>query len=1295
MKKITLWLFALFASLQMNAQVNAYSFSQTSGTYTEITGGTVLGTGTVDDTSYPAIPIGFNFIFGGTSYTDISINANGMIALGTTISYSYTPLSDGFSSNNAIAALGDDLQGNAAGELSYLLTGSAPNQVLTVQWKNYRAYNTTGDNYNFQVKLYETTNNIDVVYGAFTKNATAQTNQVGLRGASTAVFNNRSTATNWSATTTGALNTDTCTLNTTIIPASGLTFTWAPPSCAAPGGLNATSITSTSATIGWNAAIPAPTGYEYVVSTLNTTPAGSGTATTNLTESIGSLLPQTTYYVFVRSNCGGSFSSWNSFSFMTACAPITTYPSLEPFATFLPNQCWSQGIDGDLTSGPASTGTTGNWYVDGLGNVGTTGAVNYNLYLSGGNDWVISPQYAIPTTGYELKLIAAITNYGATTSPTNWDAGDTVEILVSTTGMTNWIPLYTYDVSNYSSVLPAGSLNVLDLDAYSGQTVRFAIRAFEGAAGRDIDFSFDDFEVRLSPTCPDLTGLTVGNITATTADFSWSDLSGSGAVGYEYAITTSATPPASGTATALTYYSGSSFMPQTLYYLHVRASCAASIFGNWSTISFTTNCSTVTSFVQNFDAVTTPAFPTCWTKVGPDGTTNTQTGSANSAPNTMYFASFSTTSLAVVSMQPVSNLGAGTNRIKFDMRANFTVGGVVEFGYLTDPLDANTFVSLTTFTASSLTYNTYQYSPVAGVYSDYPAFRHTGNPGNSVLIDNVIWELLPSCPDQTGLTVSNVTSSGADTSWDAIAAGVEYAVTTSATPPASGTATTATFFQPTGLMPQTTYYLHVRTDCGAGNYGIWVTVPFTTACTALTTLPWTENFDSLTTGNDIFPTCWNYSNATSNWSISTAPTAYSGANSLRRTWSTDGWAFTPMFTLTGGTSYTFSYFVRTNDTTVGYDVTVGVGNSQNSASMSTTLSSVVGYQGPSWTLVTIEYTPTISGDYSFGLHVVAPFAPNGINFDDFKLEETPACPAPISTASNITDVSADLSWAAVPSATLGYEYVLDTFATDPAVSGASTLALAYAATGLTQSTTYYFHIRSVCSVGTYSTWSTVSFTTLATPPVNDDCATAIAVTSIPYTNTQDATAASQSAFVTACADTMNDGVWYTVVGNGYDIIVDINAVVGWDPQVDVYTGTCGAFNCVGSADVGGTSGSESITIPASILGTTYYINVGHYSGFTNSPEGPFTINISSPLTAIGFDKSNFVAYPNPVKDVLNLSYNSVINNVRVVNLLGQEVLNVKSNTNDVQVNMASLNAGAYIVTVSVENTVHSIKVIKQ
>ena len=215
------------AQAGIEAVSTGYAWSQTTATYTEITGGTQLTT-SCDDTSYSAQTIPFTFTFNGTDYTQFSLNCNGFIAMGASVSNSYTPISSGVS-NNVIVALGGDQQTNTTNsEIRYETLGTTPNQVLVIQWKNFRSYAATGDLYNYQIQLYETSNVVEVVYGPFTKNATNRTSQVGLRGSANTDFNNRSGTGDWTASTAGATNTATMALTTAFAPPSGLTWTWTP-----------------------------------------------------------------------------------------------------------------------------------------------------------------------------------------------------------------------------------------------------------------------------------------------------------------------------------------------------------------------------------------------------------------------------------------------------------------------------------------------------------------------------------------------------------------------------------------------------------------------------------------------------------------------------------------------------------------------------------------------------------------------------------------------------------------------------------------------------------------------------------------------------------------------------------------------------------------------------------------------------------------------------------------------------------------------------------------------------------
>ena len=82
------------------------------------------------------------------------------------------------------------------------------------------------------------------------------------------------------------------------------------------------------------------------------------------------------------------------------------------------------------------------------------------------------------------------------------------------------------------------------------------------------------------------------------------------------------------------------------------------------------------------------------------------------------------------------------------------------------------------------------------------------------------------------------------------------------------------------------------------------------------------------------------------------------------------------------------------------------------------------------------------------------------------------------------------------------------------------------------------------------------------------------------------------------------------------------------------------------------------------------------------------------LKVAGFDSKAFSFYPNPVRDNLNLNYSKEITSVKVMNVMGQVVLQKSINATTTQIEMSSIPAGTYFVEVKSLNDFKIIKVIK-
>ncbi|MBA3985108.1 MAG: T9SS type A sorting domain-containing protein [Flavobacteriales bacterium] len=91
---------------------------------------------------------------------------------------------------------------------------------------------------------------------------------------------------------------------------------------------------------------------------------------------------------------------------------------------------------------------------------------------------------------------------------------------------------------------------------------------------------------------------------------------------------------------------------------------------------------------------------------------------------------------------------------------------------------------------------------------------------------------------------------------------------------------------------------------------------------------------------------------------------------------------------------------------------------------------------------------------------------------------------------------------------------------------------------------------------------------------------------------------------------------------------------------------------------------------------------------------PFAVTVTITLGLNDFDTLNFSYYPNPTSGIITLKYAKVISEIRVVNLLGQQVYTQNVNSVEVKVDLSALPDAVYLVQVVSEGTIKTIKVLK-
>jgi hypothetical protein len=150
----------------------------------------------------------------------------------------------------------------------------------------------------------------------------------------------------------------------------------------------------------------------------------------------------------------------------------------------------------------------------------------------------------------------------------------------------------------------------------------------------------------------------------------------------------------------------------------------------------------------------------------------------------------------------------------------------------------------------------------------------------------------------------------------------------------------------------------------------------------------------------------------------------------------------------------------------------------------------------------------------------------------------------------------------------------------------------------------------------------------------------------------------------------------------YEITTTITASTGEDGQQATQTL---------EVPVGAVVGQTRMRVKK-LFGTTGYLDPCLGAFYGQAEE--YTLDVGT-VSNTSFDSTDFTFYPNPVNDILSISTASTVDNLKVYNMLGQMVVETAPKVSNPQVDMNELQSGVYLVTLEVEGSLQTFRVIKQ
>ena len=428
------------------------------------------------------------------------------------------------------------------------------------------------------------------------------------------------------------------------------------------------------------------------------------------------LTPSTSYTFYYRAVCSATEKSpWNfSPTFTTLCESVTYFSENFDVSTALPN-CWTK------------VGTQGSAVVQ---SSSTAASLPNNFYMSDFSNPTDQPVLAMPV----------VSNFNADTHRIKFK----VRGAYSAEGSIEFGYLLTpNNASSFVSlaVFNATSASVYDEytfapDASDMETGNLAFRASGSVV-------LDDVIWEALPLCADVTDFNLVSYSSNGAVLSYSSTN---SIEMVYSNAVNANPNAlTPTAVEGDLISLSALASSSTYKVWVRSVCGAQN-GAWiGPVSFNTACPPVAILNENFDSVSFPNLPVCWSKIidnaGAGAGISVSPYASSTPPNSveMFGAdSASDVSRIILISAPVSTLASGTYQLKFKASGNASL----EVGTLDGNTASAQFSAFQVVTPNEMNITSYtiDFSTYGGTDTYIGIRLLTPNANKYANIDNFVWE---------------------------------------------------------------------------------------------------------------------------------------------------------------------------------------------------------------------------------------------------------------------------------------------------------------------------------------------------------------------------------------------------------------------------------------------------------------------------------------------------------------------------------------------------------------------------